>query len=151
MSEDYSSLFLKHHLAGDYQKAIEAFEQVLKANPKDVRVLFQIGNVHSLIGKDKKAAVAAYSRVLKIDPSHASSRFNRGRCYQEIGEFKKALRDFNTSMKSEDSSDHRRFRGACHFQLKDFKRAAVDFNKAIEYLDEEIRLRRDWPTESKPT
>ena len=138
-------LFMKLSQAGDYQDALSQFQSLLQSKPRDPSILFQIGIVHSIIGKNKRKAIEVYSLVLSLDPNDDSARFNRGKCYQELGKIKVALADFTQCLQGGDDSSLRQSRGACYLALKKYKEAALDFKKAAEYLEREIELRKTWP------
>jgi tetratricopeptide (TPR) repeat protein len=87
-----------HHAAGQMEKAGEVYEQCLKLNRDDPRVLFEVANFNRDIGQ-LKTARKLFMDVLKQDPKHVLATYNLGGVYLKLGEeqtsfelFKKAAR-----------------------------------------------------------
>jgi len=87
-----------HHAAGQMGKAAEVYEQCLKLNRDDPRVLFEVANFNRDIGR-LKTARKLFMDVLKQDPKHVLATYNLGGVYLKLGEeqtsfelFKKAAR-----------------------------------------------------------
>jgi tetratricopeptide (TPR) repeat protein len=87
-----------HHAAGQMEKAGEVYEQCLKLNRDDPRVLFEVANFNRDIGQ-LKTARKLFMDVLKQDSKHVLATYNLGGVYLKLGEeqtsfelFKKAAR-----------------------------------------------------------
>lgn len=72
------------HQAGDLQKAIDGYSQVLAANPDSADAWNNLG-VALRTMKRLEAAVACYRRVLAITPDKASTHSNLGNALRELG------------------------------------------------------------------
>jgi len=86
------------HASGQMEKASEAYEQCLKLNRDDPRVLFEVANFNRDIGQ-LKTARRLFMDVLRQDPKHVLATYNLGGVYLKLGEeqtsfelFKKAAR-----------------------------------------------------------
>jgi tetratricopeptide (TPR) repeat protein len=87
-----------HHAAGQMGEAGEVYEQCLRLNRDDPRVLFEVANFNRDIGR-LKTARKLFMDVLKQDPRHVLATYNLGGVYLKLGEeqtsfelFKKAAR-----------------------------------------------------------
>lgn len=65
LPEPYNNLATLHASAGDYDKARQALEQALRANPAFALAHQNLGDVHAAL------AERAYARALQLDPSNA--------------------------------------------------------------------------------
>jgi tetratricopeptide (TPR) repeat protein len=65
----YYNLGLNYFLAVDYQRAINAFEEALKLDPKDAASAYNLGLLYSVYGNDPQKAVACYRKYLELSPS----------------------------------------------------------------------------------
>jgi tetratricopeptide (TPR) repeat protein len=87
-----------YHASGQMEKASEVYEQCLKLNRDDSRVLFEVANFNRDTGQ-LKTARKLFMEVLKRDPKHVLATYNLGGVYLKLGEeqtsfelFKKAAR-----------------------------------------------------------
>jgi len=87
-----------YHATGQMVRAGEVYEQCLKLNRDDPRVLFEVANFKRDIGQ-LKTARRLFMDVLKQDPKHVLATYNLGGVYLKLGEeqtsfelFKKAAR-----------------------------------------------------------
>ncbi|MSO23955.1 MAG: tetratricopeptide repeat protein [Acidobacteria bacterium] len=87
-----------HHAIGQMEKAGKVYQQCLKLNRDDPRVLFEVANFNRDIGQ-LKTARKLFMDVLKQDPKHVLATYNLGGVYLKLGEeqtsfelFKKAAR-----------------------------------------------------------
>ena len=61
-------------LAGQYEKALAAYKQVLNRYPDDIRSLIGLVVTYSLLGREKEARAQA-TRVLKMEPKFNTEFF----------------------------------------------------------------------------
>ena len=135
--------FLRYK-AGDFQVAIERFQQVL--NEKDVYpflnradVHFFIGTAHAWIGEYEKS-IRDFDDSVNLEPNFAMSYYNRGVSYVSLNEYDKALTDFNKTIELLPSySSAYNNRGFVYLQLGQYEIALEDFNNAIN-IDPEFVL-----------
>jgi tetratricopeptide (TPR) repeat protein len=88
---------------GQYDKAIAEYQKLVAEDPRDVRTLLKIGDLHTRRNKPKDAidvyervaelyakqgfflkAVAVYKQILKLDPAHVSATLNLAQMYEEL-------------------------------------------------------------------
>lgn len=63
--------------AGQYQKAVTAYQRALKLDPRNADACTDMGAAYRKLGKTDES-VAAFRQALEIDPSHALALFNLG-------------------------------------------------------------------------
>jgi tetratricopeptide (TPR) repeat protein len=88
---------------GQYDKAIAEYQKLVNEDPRDVRTLLKIGDLHTKRNKPKDAidvyqkvaelyakqgfflkAVAVYKQILKLDASHIDSSQKLAKMYEEL-------------------------------------------------------------------
>ncbi|MFT3923529.1 MAG: tetratricopeptide repeat protein [Myxococcales bacterium] len=87
-----------------YDKAIAEYQKLVAEDPRDVRTLLKIGDLHTRRNKPKDAidvylqvaelyakqgfflkAVAVYKQILKLEPAHLESSQRLAKMYEELG------------------------------------------------------------------
>jgi pilus assembly protein FimV len=95
---------------GQYDKAVVEYQKLVHEDPRDVRTLLKIGDLHTRRSKPKDAidvyqrvadlyakqgfflkAVAVYKQILKLDPSHLDSTQKLAKMYEELALTSEAL------------------------------------------------------------
>lgn len=88
---------------GQYDKAVLEYQKLVHEDPRDVRTLLKIGDLHTRRSKPKDAievyqrvadlyakqgfflkAVAVYKQILKLDPAHLESTLKLAKMYEEL-------------------------------------------------------------------
>lgn len=75
--------------AGDYKKAIQSFEIVLKENPNHAMAYNNMGYAYRKL-KQYNKAIALYDKALMIDPRLAEAHEYIGEAYLELGKITEA-------------------------------------------------------------
>ena len=100
---------------GQFDKAIKEYQRVLEEDPKDIRILLKIGELHQKRGDNVQAAqnllkvaesyssdgfflkaAAVYKQVLKLNPSLIDINFKLAELYQQLGLMSDALQQYQT-------------------------------------------------------
>lgn len=98
---------------GQYDKAIAEYQKLVVEDPRDVRTLLKIGDLHTKRNKPKDAidvyqkvaelyakqgfflkAVAVYKQILKLDPTHIDSSQKLAKMYEELALTSDALNTY---------------------------------------------------------
>ncbi len=98
---------------GQYDKAIAEYQKLVVEDPRDVRTLLKIGDLHTKRNKPKDAievylkvaelyakqgfflkAVAVYKQILKLDPAHLDSSLRLAKMYEELALTSDALNTY---------------------------------------------------------
>jgi tetratricopeptide (TPR) repeat protein len=134
--------------SGDYDRAIERFDEYLQRNPESYVTLIDRGDAYRGKG-DRAKALADYTQaiekcgaVLQKKPGDSHTLTCRGNGYLRIGEPARAVADYDeaiASIRNQKSTGlfrlqtgpvHAR-RGEAYLQKGDYGRAADDFTEAI--------------------
>jgi len=87
-----------HEEAGDYAKAVAAYDAAAKLGAEDAGLLRRRGIARFMLG-DAKGSVADFDRQLAIDPDYAPYDWMRGISLYYAGEFAKGRAQFESHQK----------------------------------------------------
>lgn len=157
-----------YYKVGDYDGAIEKFNQALRLNPKDAQAYLNRGIARYEVAQhsgdpDKvyKAAIGDFNKTLWLRPNQSEAYIRRGIVRYEIAQYSKnpdreylqAINDFNQALRlSPQVAQAYVKRGIVYYKLAQYKgdmsagyQAAIrDFNKALSLnpLEAEAYLKR---------
>ena len=100
MNIDYFKSALLHHKSGNWNKAKEIYEHILKSNPNNYSVLQNYGPLLCQL-KEFKLAKNIFEKSLKIQPNDPLLLYNFGKFYQDQKIFDKAIKFYQESFKIE--------------------------------------------------
>jgi tetratricopeptide (TPR) repeat protein len=150
-----------YYKVGDYEGAIEKFDQALRLNSKDAQAYLNRGIARYEVAQhsgdpDKvyKEAIADFNRALQLRPSESEAYLRRGIVRYEIAqysknpdnEYRQAIYDFNQALRlSPQAAKAFVKRGIVYYKLAQYKgdmsagyQAAIrDFNKALNLNPQE--------------
>lgn len=75
--------------AGEYEKAIEAYNNYLKLKPKHVKTIYNRGRCYQELGKFNKA-MEDFDKVIKLDAYNENALLSIGQEFYRKGEYKSA-------------------------------------------------------------
>ncbi len=81
----------------NYTPMIEAYQDLIKANPKDVIALGGLGDVYMQMGRYSDAK-DVYVKAEAVSPGEAVYRGRLGEAYFELGQTDRALAEFNNGL-----------------------------------------------------
>jgi tetratricopeptide (TPR) repeat protein len=129
--------------SGDYQTAVNEYEQYLRRNPtgqQSVEARFQLANIYYLNLQRYEQARSHYVEFLDQDPANPKASTVRerlaavladlGRSYEAINEYEK--------LNPQDKADRRRIRlliADLYYDQKNFSQALTEYEKVIEEAD----------------
>jgi tetratricopeptide (TPR) repeat protein len=122
---------------GDYQAAIERFEQVLLQNDISTflsrfDLFFNLGYSYNELG-DYQRAVQNYDQAIDINPESAAAYFNRGESYYYLQQYQEAVQNQNKAIEIDpEYVDAYISRGVDYYRLQQYQEAIQNQNKAIE-------------------
>jgi len=73
-----------HHMNGEYDYAIELYDQIIKIDPHNVHAHINKANVLDHMGKHAEALMW-YDSALDIDPGNAETWYNKGVTLKKTG------------------------------------------------------------------
>lgn len=82
----------------NWDKAIEAYDVLLKIDPKNKNANYNLGGIHLVGKKDYKTSLKYFTAALSSDPAYVDAYYGRGVCYQTMGDKKNAVVDFNACL-----------------------------------------------------
>ncbi len=131
-------LAILHDSQGNYDKAIEEFEKVRKAAPKDPDLLSDLGYCHYNHGEFAKAE-KAFREALTINPKHARAWINLGMTLGLQGRNQECLDSFTNVVSPAHAHSNLAFLLTARSQRDDAKR---EYRRALS-LDPDLRIARD--------
>ncbi len=84
---------LEYALAGEHQKAIGFFEEVIRLDPQNRRVWYERGIAYFNLGEYQKS-IQDLSEFLRLDPEDALAYYYRGSAYFNLRQYEKAIEDY---------------------------------------------------------
>lgn len=116
------------------EKALESYEQALKADPNHFDALFNLGvTLNSL--KRYPEAIKAYDRALAQKPDYADAYYSRGQVYSNANQPDKAIADFEKAMQlgvKKPKHEVKASMAAAYASAKQFDRAVAAYDEAIQ-------------------
>ena len=125
---------ISHYKQGQYAKAIEEFEQIVKTHPD-----YESG--HRILGdsylrlKNYKKAIEAFENALQLQSDHYISYFGLALAFYNSGQFRNAV---SILLKGEAQAGSPReqyqlyqTRGSAYYNIREFDRAIADLQTAI--------------------
>ncbi len=94
---------MTHYLAGEWDAAREAFEQLARSHPDEPFILLLLGNIHYSLG-DLETAVKTYDRATEVNPEFGIAYYKQGVCYYRMGRLEEALRSFKAVINTKSQS-----------------------------------------------
>lgn len=118
---------------GHYDKAIGAFEEVLKSHPSDLKATYNLAYAYDMSGQYARAA-PLYEKLITLNPRDAKSYYALlFRLYDKAGDYDKAILVAKEILKQapDSAQDHYNL-GIMYFKKEDFKNALSAFNAALQ-------------------
>ncbi len=132
MKVDYFKSALLHHSKGNWNKAREIYEHILKTNPNNYSVLQNYGPLLSQL-KEFKLAKNVFEKSLKLNPKDPLLLYNFGKFYHDQKIFDKAIKFYEDSFKIEPKNNFSMYNiGNIYLLNKQFNLAITAFKKSIK-------------------
>ncbi len=122
--------------AGQFEKAIHAFNKVIEWDPHDANAFTFRGLAHRQL-KNFDAALKDLEMVVKIDPNHRVGNLNLGCVQRDVGDYDKAIQSFK---KAEEGDPENPLiyqnRATAHIAKEDWEAARSDCETALALAPE---------------
>ncbi len=129
---DYVSIGQKCFGLGDYQTALDNYNEALQINPKNANIYLRRGRTYYYQG-DREAALSDYSEAIKLNPTDSYAYYSRGIILSETGDKKGAIRDYTNAIKFNPTEAHPYYnRGKVLAEIGDYQGAISDYTQAIK-------------------
>lgn len=93
-----SNVGRKYYVAGEYDKAIEAFKEQIAKNPSSSEAHFNLGLAYGKTEQHDKE-IDAYEQAVKLNPKRPELYFNLGTVYNDIGNKQDAIKALNEAIR----------------------------------------------------
>jgi TonB family protein len=171
IADAYNNRGLAYDIKGDYDRAIQDFDEAIRLKPSDFTAFNNRGLAYSHKG-DYDRAIKDYNQAIQLEPDYADAFNNRGVAYRYKVNYDRAIKDYNQAIRLKadlaEAFNNRglvyRLKGDSHRAMQDYDEAirlkpdfAVayyqrglvygsmrDYEHAIEDLDQAVRLKPDY-------
>jgi spermidine synthase/Tfp pilus assembly protein PilF len=117
---------------GQYQRAIEDFNEAIRLKPDYADAYFNRGVVYYSIGQYQRA-IEDYNEAIRIKPDDTDDYNSRGAAYANLEQYQRAIDDFNKAIRLKpDYVDAYANRCGTYFMLGNKKIGCRDAQKACE-------------------
>ena len=127
----FSNRGIAYYDKGQYDRAIEDFDQAIGLDPKFALAFSSRGNAYYGKGQYDRA-IEDYDQAIGLDPKDAAAFNNRGTAYRGKGEYDRAIQDYDQAI-SLDPKYALGFnnRGIAYCYKGQYDRAIQDYDQAI--------------------
>ena len=116
---------------GDYDRAIQDYNQAISRDPKLAHALAARGDAY-LEKREYDKAIQDYNQAISRDPKDVHALAGRGQAYRDTGDYDRAIQDFNETLRlAPQAALTFNARGVAYFAKRDYDRALQDLNEAI--------------------
>lgn len=117
---------------GNFQGAIQAFNQAIELNPDYMEAYCERGLSYALLG-DYQKAIEGFRQAIEIDPNHVDAYARWGTALASVGDLQGAIEKFDEALQLDSNFvDAYYNRGLAYYSLNNFERAVEDFTQVIQ-------------------
>lgn len=117
---------------GDWQTALESYNQALRWQPDNATLHYEKGKAHKSL-EDRQAALDAFSTAIAKDPQLEEAHYQRANVRYSMGDYEGAATDFDAALAvNPDNIKAYVNRGNTQAALGNEPQALADYNQAIE-------------------
>ena len=132
MNVDYLKSALLHHTKGNWNKAKEIYEHILKSNPNNYSVLQNYGPLLSQL-KEYKLAKNIFEKSLKIKPKDPLLLYNYAKFYHDQRIFEKAIKLYKDSYEIEPRNNFSMYNiGNIYFSINKLNLAISAYKNSLK-------------------
>jgi tetratricopeptide (TPR) repeat protein len=116
---------------GDYDRAIEMFNEAIRLNPRDAITFYNRANSY-YNKQDYARSIADDDEAIRLDPKFADAYNDRGDSYDNRGNHDRAIVDYDEAIRlSPSDADFYYNRGIAYANKREYDRAIVDYSMAL--------------------
>ncbi len=102
-----------------FEEAMAEYQEVLNLDPRHIKALFNLGNLHAQHG-EYDDAIACFNWVLKLNATNAEACNNLGSVYEELGRYDDAIEMYKKSVACKSGQEEAHCNLAClEYRLSD--------------------------------
>ncbi len=125
-AREFFNRALDKHEQGDYQGAIEDYNQAIRLDPNYALAYYGRGHARYHLG-DLQEAIADYNQAIRLDPNYTNAYNNRGNARRKLGDLQEAIADYNQAIRLDpNSAGAYNNRGNARYNLGDLQEAITD-------------------------
>ena len=123
---------LDYNYAGEYYKAIDAFNKAIELDPNLAIAYNNRGWAYIELGQYEQG-IADCNKAIELDPNLALAYSNRGLAYIRLGQYEQGAADCNRAIELDPFlAVAYSNRGLAYIELGKYEQAIADFDKAVE-------------------
>ena len=131
MDINYFKSALSHHSKGNWNKAQEIYQHLLKEDPNNYAVLQNYGPLLAQL-REYKLAKNVFQKCLKIKPNDFLLLYNYGKFFHDQKIYEKAIEYYNKSFENNPKNAMSQYNiGNIYFIQKKYQNAIERFKKAV--------------------
>jgi tetratricopeptide (TPR) repeat protein len=120
-----------YYQQGEYQKAIEEYNQAIALDPNYTDAYNNRGLAYTNLGLTQQA-IADYSKAIELNPNYALAYYNRGVIYGNMGQYYEAIADYDQAIALDPNyTDAYYNRGINYASLGQYHEAIADYTEVI--------------------
>jgi lipoprotein NlpI len=140
VAEAFNNRGVTYNYKGDYERAIQDYNQVIRLRPDYAAAYNNRGLVYHEKGEYDRA-IQDFDQAIRLKPGYAEAFESRGSSYLARGDYDRAIQDYGQAIKLEpsyagDFSD-RAFAYDCK---KDYRRALQDYDLAVQLNPQDAHI-----------
>lgn len=111
LSNDKAREANKAYSDGDFDRAVELYNEALQENPADTRVMFNLANALAKAGRPEDAAMVfdKYRSLAQSAEEKALGEYSMGRSFADMNDWGKAAEHFRQSLMNNPNDDDARY------------------------------------------
>jgi tetratricopeptide (TPR) repeat protein len=133
---------------GDYEAAIQAYDEALEENPDYIAAYYNRGSAYIHVGA-LDSAIADFTQVLQLDPSQLQAYRQRALIYARKGDYERAVRDYNAALAALENRGAAQSdpdtvnavtydRANAHFRLGAYEQALADYSVNVAHAPDHV-------------
>jgi tetratricopeptide (TPR) repeat protein len=131
LSVIYGNRGFSYEQKGDFDHAIQDFNEAIHLNPNDEDAYEVRGLAFKMKG-DQDHAVQDFSKAIQLKPAFEKAFYDRGNAYINMGDFDRAIQDLDEAIRLKPTDAHAlNNRGTAYTRKGDYVRAIQDYTAAI--------------------
>ncbi len=129
-SAEYFEQGQEHFLRKEYEKALEALDKAISANPSNSGAYALRAGIYGSLGQYSKA-VSDCMKAKELNPYEFLAYFNLGIVYMKLGDFGKSIEELTRAIELRlDFAGSYKYRGWVYREIGEFDLALADFKTA---------------------